>query len=29
MICESSARADTLQLADISLMREDIVSSEQ
>lgn len=29
VICESSARADTLQLADISLMREDIGSSEQ
>lgn len=29
VICESRARADSLQLADISLMREDIMSSEQ
>lgn len=29
VICESCARADSLQLADISLMREDIASSEQ
>lgn len=29
VICESSARADSLQLADISLMREDSMSSEQ
>lgn len=29
MVCESSARVDSLQLADISLLKEDIVSSEQ
>lgn len=29
VICESSARADSKQHADISLMREDILSSEQ